>query len=120
MKEQTVLGMFAEAGIPVLSRWKIENQYWPEVEEYEDVRKKSPWWLIKTPKGLIEIGWRKRVISIDWKDTGIRKIVTDENVTKDNYSVHAWSEESAILYLNQLAPEIAQPVAPGDSMESGR
>lgn len=105
MNEQTVMGIFAVSGIQVLNKWKIENQYWPDA--YKELKEKSPWWLIKTTKGLIEIGWRKRVISIDWSDTGIRKVVTDEDVTKSETMVHARSEEDAICYLKALG--ITQP-----------
>jgi len=58
-----------------------------------------PWWLVKTHLGLIEIGWRKRVISINWSDTKVKTIVTTDNVTKDENGVHAYSVEDAVKYL---------------------
>ncbi len=106
MKEQTMLGMFAVAGIPVLNHWKLVNKYWPDAEDYYEEIRNSPWWLVKTPKGLIQIGWRKRVISINWSDTEIEKIVTEDEVTKDVLSVHAYSEEKAIEYLKALTTSI--------------
>ena len=86
----------------VINHWKIENQYWPPA--YEEEKKNSPWWLVRTNKGLIEIGWRKRVISIDWKDTGVHKVLTDDDVTKGRQMVHAYSEEKALEYLKALSP----------------
>jgi hypothetical protein len=101
MKEKTMLGIFQVSGIEVLNHWKLENKYWPD-SYVEDIMA-SPWWLVKTPFGLIEIGWRKRVISIDWSDTNIDKIVTEDQVTKGDSYVHASSDEQAIKYLKVLA-----------------
>jgi len=101
MTQEQVKGLFALAGIDVLRMWELPNQYWPEA--YVEERKSCPWWLIKTPKGLIEIGWRKRVISIDWSDTGIRKEITEDEVTKCETGVHAWGYEKALTYLKELA-----------------
>lgn len=61
---------------------------------------------MKTPKGLIQIGWRKRVISIDWSDTGIRRVVTEDDVTKDDTMVHAYSYAKALAYLTALATDL--------------
>ena len=54
--------------------------------------------------GLIEIGWRKRVISINWEDTGIKCDIPDD-VTKTEFSAHAWSYHDAIKYLDLLRKE---------------
>ena len=104
MKQEQVKGLFALAGIDVLRMWELPNQYWPDA--YVEERKNSPWWLVKTPKGLIEIGWRKRVISIDWSDTDIRREVTEEDTTKSETMVHAWGNEKALTYLTALAPDL--------------
>ena len=95
---------FLLAGIEVLSHWELQNQYWPR--GYLEYVVRSPWWLVKTHVGLIKIGRRKRVWSIDWKDTPIRKIVTDDDVTKDLHYVHAWTEEKLIEYLKVLGRSI--------------
>lgn len=67
----------------------------------------NPWWLIQVPQGIIQIGWRKRVISIDWSGTSFRGIITEDNVTKSDTMVHAWSEEKAIEYLKALKEHIS-------------
>lgn len=103
MKQEIMLSLFALARIDTSKQWEIRNKYWPPA--YVERIANSPWWLVKTTKGIIEIGWRKRVISIDWSDTDIRKIVTLDQVTKDETSVHAYSEEDAITYLKSLAEE---------------
>lgn len=115
--EEKMRALFTLAGIKVLSCWQLPNGYWPECipSDWEDqnqvgdflryakIRASSPWWLVKTKVGLIKIGWRKRVLNIDWSDTLIRAIVTDDNVTKSHVGVHAWSEEKAIEYLKAFA-----------------
>jgi len=100
LNKEEVLSIFCLAGVDTFNMWELPNQYWPE--SYTKIRAENPWWLVKTNKGLIKIGWRKRVISIDWSDTGIAKIVTEEDVTKNNSMVHAWSYTKAIEYLRDL------------------
>lgn len=100
MTEEKVKALFLLADIKVLKLWKLENKYWPKT--YTDMIMANPWWLVKTPIGLIEIGNRKRVVNIDWSDTNIRKIITEDDVTKDVTMVHAWTDEKIIEYLKAL------------------
>lgn len=88
------------AGFVVRKSWELANGYWPDHPDYDDVR--EPWWLFLTDLGLIRIGWRKRVIAIDWEACEVRGIVTDDDVTKDATSVHAWKVEKAVEYLRAL------------------
>lgn len=52
-----------------------------------------PWFKITTRLGVIMIGWRKRVIAIDWTDslvsTEAKTLFPDEDVTKDKRMIHA-------------------------------
>lgn len=100
MKLEEVKGLFALAGIEVLNQWELTNQYWPEA--YKDLRADNPWWLVKTKFGLVKAGMRKRVLVIDWKDTKIRRIVTEDEVTKDQTMVHAYNKPDAVRYLQGL------------------
>lgn len=100
MNEEKVKALFLLAGIEVLKLWKLENKYWPSA--YTDMIMANPWWLVRTPFGLIEIGDRKRVTNIDWSDTDIRVIVTENDVTKNDTMVHAYSDEKIIEYLKAL------------------
>ena len=63
-----------------------------------------PWFVITTTLGRFTIGWRKRVISIDWKDTigtkTAEELFPTENVTKEGKSIHAWTLENASRYIN--------------------
>lgn len=103
MTEDYVRALFLLAGIDILNIWKIENKYWPEA--YVEERKNSPWWLIQTKWGMVEIGWRKRVINIDWSNTPVRIEVTADEVTKSETMVHAWTYIKAAEYLNRLYNE---------------
>ena len=100
MDSKEVDSIFYLAGIEILNKWELVNQYWPK--SYVERIQNSPWWLVKTELGLIRIGWRKRVMSIDWSDTEIRKIVTEHDVTKSEEGVHASSSLMAVEYLIAL------------------
>jgi hypothetical protein len=59
---------------------KIPNEYSSDPNR--------PWLNVFTPKGTIKIGWRKRVINIDWSETivvqGGNELFPDEDVTNSN------------------------------------
>jgi hypothetical protein len=94
------------AGLPPERMWELANGYWPLAPEYDDVRR--PWWLAMTSLGLIRIGWRKRVLSIDWEATPHRHVVTSDDVTKDDTGVHAYSTAKAVEYLTALRVATSQ------------
>ena len=100
LSEKELSALFTLAGIEILRKWPIQNQYWGTSDE--DMPNPHCGWLVKTPAGLIEIGWRKRVMSIDWSDTNVRAEVTKDEVTKDEHLVHAYTEEKALEYLKEL------------------
>jgi hypothetical protein len=66
----------------------------------------KPWFLVTTLKGLIEIGWRKRVIQVDWKHSEVTKtaeeLFPNEEVTKFDRMIHAWSYEAAARYIGRV------------------
>lgn len=88
------------AGFAVSKVWRLENCYWPD--SYIALRIANPWWLVKTEIGLITIGWRKRVLSIDWSETDVRATVTEDGVTNGADHVHAYSTAQALEYLSAL------------------
>jgi hypothetical protein len=70
-----------------------------------------PWFIVTTSIGRIRIGWRKRVILIDWSETKDTKtsdeLFAKEDVTKDTRMIHAWSYDKATEYLKAI---IASPM----------
>lgn len=72
----------------------------------------SPWFIVSTPDGDIKIGWRKRVVLIEWLSNYKRfdEKFIKEDVTKglkDNERyIHAWSSEKCIEYLNRAKESI--------------
>lgn len=124
--------IFTKAGLTPLKLWELPNKYWhrpppvdPNAQDfnhrdfssfvyYMRLREESPWWLVQTEIGLIEIGARKRVISIDWGETDITGFVTNDDVTKGLTYVHAWSVEDAIRYLKRLSEHEENLISPND------
>ena len=102
MTEEQMKAIFTLAGVEIGRYWRLENGYWPNTEAYFNVRNEQPWWLVTTPVGLVQIGWRKRVILIDWGETGKHCSVTKDDVTKNALMVHAWSYEKAVEYIKKL------------------
>lgn len=88
------------AGFQVSNIWELANGYWPLSPEYDDVR--HPWWLLQTEIGLVQIGRRKSVIAINWSACAFLGVVTEDDVTKSDRVVHAWSDEKAVEYLRAL------------------
>jgi len=65
-----------------------------------------PWFEVTTYVGRIKIGWRKRVIEIDWSDTHgtakARNIFSNEDTTKGEKFIHAWSIDDAKRYVDAI------------------
>ena len=81
---------------------EIPNEYWPKdygLHYY-------PWFIVTTSIGHIKIGWRKRVITIDWADTDVKQSAEDlfanESSTKYGCSIHAWNYDKAKEYIGKL------------------
>ena len=94
--EAQVRAMFLLANIDVISVESIDNEYSPSLIDT------LPWWKVQTPFGMIKLGNRKRVINIDWTDTDVRHVVTEDRVTKSETHVHAWSVGKVVNYLIAL------------------
>lgn len=92
--------IFKEAELPSLMAEEIPNEYDPIDEAF------MPWLLIRTMVGTFRVGWRKRVLVLDWSQTGIRstarQLFESENVTMDTHMIHCWGYEKATSYLKTL------------------
>jgi len=102
MNLEKVKALFLLSGLDALEFHELANGYWPDCDSYSQLRRDSPWWLVKTRYGLIKIGWRKRVINIDWSGTPYRGHITKDDVTKTESSLHAWGYAKAVEYLVRL------------------
>lgn len=93
-EKESILACFDQ---PIYTK-EIQNEY------YEDSL--NPWFLVTTFKGIIKIGWRKRVINIDWSLSDIRAtseiLFANEDTTKYNKVIHAWGYEKAKEYIQKL------------------
>ena len=73
-----------------------------------------PWFMFHTIDGDIKIGWRKRVISIEWQENyepfDFPKLFESEDVTKweeeGRRGIHAWGKDKAYEYLNKVLTEL--------------
>lgn len=64
-----------------------------------------PWFVVTTRKGRITIGWRKRVINISWDKCVAGEALVlfpNEDVTRTERTIHAWSLEKAQEYIAVL------------------
>lgn len=85
----------------------LPNGYW---NEYPYI----PWFLFHTIDGDIIVGWRKRVISIEWQENykkfDIEELFGMENVTKwekdGKRGIHAWGIEKAYEYLEKVLDNV--------------
>ncbi len=94
--------IFEAAGFKLLGTKEIPN-------EYCGCERCSPWFLITTNFGVIKIGWRKRVINIDWSalaDSSIASLFEDESVTRGENFIHAWGLEKTQEYLSKICKHL--------------
>jgi hypothetical protein len=108
--------LFESAKIP-FTAVEIPNQYWPETPDYDHLR--DPWLRVFTQRGIIVIGWRKNVISIDWSDSTMEvpgsSVVFKDNAPDSSSSIthwergcHAWGYEEAEGCLSRLWARAAE------------
>lgn len=95
---------FEKAGFPQVNLITTKNEYWRNENEA------PPWYLAQVDDGpILKIGWRKRVISIDWSASkkNLLHLFESENVTKEDHLIHAWGYDKAAEYLAKIIPAIS-------------
>lgn len=93
--------IFTKAGFYDFRLISVSNGYWND-------KGTEPWFRVETPElgsgRWLLVGWRKRVINIDWEKAGLLATpdFSSENVTVGTSYVHAWGEEKAVEYLQKI------------------
>lgn len=95
LTEEQAKVIFELCGFEIKRIYALQNRYRPTDTEH-------PWWLMATDVGNLIIGTRKRVIHVEWYETGVDLIVTEDEVTKDMGCVHAYSVSKLVEYLTAL------------------
>jgi hypothetical protein len=100
-EREYMIGLLDEAEIPYSGMTMIPSGY------HSDDLFFGPWFVVQLSeaKGEITIGWRKRVINIDWSKASLPDgdtLFADEDVTKGPTMIHAWGKDHAIRYLRSL------------------
>ena len=99
-EQKEIQSVIEKSGIPVNGMYMIPNQYHPDPDIY------GPWFMVETPAGRIKIGWRKRVINIDWSDTGLNvqggDVRDKPGDTAGPTYVHAWGSDKAVEILQKI------------------
>lgn len=104
LHEKEFRACFLLSSLEYTDVFPIENEYCGIIGCCPDKR----WFLFRTAYGLIKIGWRKKVIHIDWKDTGLSCTdITKDNVTVNANSIHAWGYGKCVEYLTVLSYKLA-------------
>lgn len=76
--------------------------------EYCSCEQCAPWFDVVTSFGTMKIGYRKRVILMDWSNTGwdIAELFNKEQVTKGPGYIHAWGSDQATEFLQRIRQSI--------------
>ena len=115
---------FADAGLGPIFMEPIPNGYHRPDDPFA---MGDPWYNVATPIGFIEIGWRKRVINIDWARTALKTLIEPPHLAGDDdqrppygdellptivkdgettnlgeYYVHAYGYEKVTKYLKAM------------------
>lgn len=93
----------------------VPNGYWGPESPWSVG---DPWYRVTTTIGHLIVGWRKRVIHLDWKDTVLRsrnvegritrpppsgqEVFPNEDVTRLETGIHAWGYDKLTEYVQTL------------------
>jgi len=115
-EEKRFFEIFQKAGFQYTRLEAIPNEYCP-------CSKCAPWFDVTTEIGEFRIGWRKRVINIEWKgltwgpilkaikrsaqNLGLSSVLFGkEDVTKGDTYIHAWGWDKATEYLRRIREHV--------------
>lgn len=94
--------IFTAAGVSPIHMRAIANEYCGR-----SCCVHKPWYVVTSKLGPIKIGWRKRVIVIDWQDSDMvldgEALFADVDVTKGKRFIHAYGDSRASEFIKRLA-----------------
>ncbi len=107
---------FAEARMSPIYIEEVPNEYCPRPCCL-------PWHVVTTPLGHFKVGWRKRVLVLDWsrlrpavqaaiivpaepKHGGSVSIFAGESTTQSQGDIHCWGYEKLDEYLKRIAAAV--------------
>lgn len=102
---------FTEAGYDPIYMKAVPNEYYRDKFD----SKRWPWFLVTTVDGTFKVGWRKRVINLDWSDTELKgnvdgnKLFAGDDTTRDELMVHCCSIDRLTEYLGRLRAAFRRP-----------
>lgn len=106
---------FALAKLPCLFGEAVPNEYWG-AKDPESLR--SPWFVATTKIGRIKVGWRKRVIVVDWSDSTVKaeaeNLFQARNTTKFGRTIHcdSYVDVGAVLETLRLRSDADEEASP--------
>lgn len=96
-----VVGVYRAAGVEAVYVEELPNGYCSE-----PCCINRPWFRVTSRIGHVVIGWRKSVMSIDWKDSQVKasgeELFPAEQTTRLETGIHAWGVERAAAYVRRL------------------
>jgi hypothetical protein len=99
-EQEEITGYLTRAGVRYSKITWIPSQYHPDDMFF------GPWALVKTEKGTLKMGWRKRVFVVDWSKMDLEStgsdLVAEPDVTHGDQYVHCWGKENIIKTLKGL------------------
>jgi len=103
-KEKTdIEKCFTDADFPAIYMEQIPNEYWGDKDP---MALRSPWYNVATKIGFFKVGWRKRVLVLDWERTEVKTtadtLFQNEDVTKGERMIHCYGYGKATEYLKRV------------------
>lgn len=98
---------------------EIPNEYWNK----DPTALTSPWLMVTTAIGHFKIGWRKRVINIDWSETDCKKtgkaLFPDYQMTVGADYIHAYNYDDARTFIAKIFESMVPPKADPSDYDFG-
>lgn len=118
-KDPEILQKKAEEKEKLLSLFGNNLIFVEEIPNEYDCDSENCWFRVTTKIGHLKIGWRKRVIYLDYSETILNNIkgtnlFPGEDTTTLDTGIHAWGYEKAKEYINILLDERIRLATPAD------